>query len=406
MSKKNIFLTVLILFWCAFTLCPLNISNAASGNLPRIGVWITVFSEEKVLYSKESIDRLIGICGETGINDIYVQIYRANKAYYDSDITDRTAYETILSEAGEDTLAYLIGKAKNNNLNIYAWINLLSIAANEDAGVLKKFGKDILTRDQYGRTARQGDKKDELDKYYIRENQLFLEPGDSRVREYLTDIAEEIAGKYPGLTGLHFDYVRYPAAVPFIPGSRFTSHGISYGYTEANIKNFKNATGLDVETMEYSRENSRLWDGWRRKQVNALLRDISEHIRALAPSMKISCTVVPSIERTYLSTFQDWTGWLRKGYVDYVVAMNYTDDTALMELNSSSLLLPGLDKKVHIGIGAYLLKDKPETLKDQLKSLRELSPSGIVIFSYDEIARDEEIRKYLSDNFRTAPPLS
>ncbi len=76
--------------------------------------------------------------------------------------------------------------------------------------------------------------------------------------------------------------------------------------------------------------------------------------------------------------------------------MNYTDDTELMELYSRSMLLPGLEKKVFIGIGAYLLDGKPGILKAQLKSSRKLSPGGIVIFSYDDIAGNEDIQEFLA----------
>jgi len=399
-TKKTIILIVLIFCWCSFTLCPSGISDASSGEKPRLGVWITVFSPEKVLHSKENVDDLILTCKNCGINDIYIQIYRADEAYYDSALTDRTHYEEILAETDEDTLAYLIAEARKNDLKIHAWINLLSIARNRNANVLKKFGKTVLTLDQHGRSSMQSGNKDELDKYYIRENQLFLEPGDKRVRQYLADIAEEIVRKYPGLSGLHLDYVRYPTAVPFIPGSRFTSHGISYGYSDINTENFMRATGLDPNTMNYSRENSGLWDDWRRKQVTELVRDISERVRGVSPDLEISCTTVPSIERSYLVTLQNWTKWLRKGYADYIVIMNYTDNTELLELNSDPIFLPGLDKKVHMGVGAYLLKDKPEILEAQLSSLQKLSPAGIIIFSYDDIAGNKKIRKYLADNFK------
>ncbi|MFH1552863.1 MAG: family 10 glycosylhydrolase [Candidatus Omnitrophota bacterium] len=400
MPKKNILLTALIFLWFSATLCPAGISDVPSGGNPRLGVWITVFSPEKVLYSRENAGRLIECCKKSGINDIYIQVYRADKAYYNSDITDRTAYENIMSEAGEDTLKYLIDRTRVQGIKVYAWLNLLSIAQNKDANILKKFGEEVLATDQYGRSSMQTDKKDELDKYYMRENQIFLEPGDRRVREYLGSITEEIVTKYPGLAGVHFDYIRYPAVVPFVPGSRFTPYGINYGYSASNLKSFKEATGLDAKTMERSRENFRLWDDWRRDAITRLVRELSERVRASTNSMEVSCTIVPSIERAYFVTFQDWTVWLRKGYADYVVAMNYTDDAKLMELNSGSLLLPGLDDKIHIGIGAYLLKERPDQIKSQLISLRELSPAGVVIFSYDDIAGDKKLQDFLAENFK------
>jgi uncharacterized lipoprotein YddW (UPF0748 family) len=151
--------------------------------------------------------------------------------------------------------------------------------------------------------------------------------------------------------------------------------------------------------MQYSRQNFKKWDTWRRDQVTLLVKSISDRVRAVSPDLEISCTIVPSMERTYLVTFQDWTRWLEEDIVDYVVAMNYTDDTRFLTLNAKSLLLPGLDKKVYMGVGAYLLEDIPEVLEAEIDTLRELSPGGIVVFSYDDIAKNESLQKFLAERF-------
>jgi len=376
----------------------LSLDTRAS-NSPRIGVWITVFSPEEILNETQNVDRFIEICKKSGITDVYLQIYRANKAYYNSGITDKTFFDRIFASTRQDILKYLLVEAKENGIKVHAWINLLSLAHNKDASILKKYGNDILSIDQYGRPAMPMNGKDELDEYYIRENQLFLEPGDKRVRKYLTSIAAEIIKKYPGFSGLHLDYIRYPSVVPFVPGARFTSHGISYGYSDANTKAFKKATGLDVKKMEHSRENFLKWDEWRREQVSTLVRDISKKTRKINPTLEISCAIVPSVDRTYLITFQDWTKWLKDKTADYVVAMNYTDDSRLMELQTDSMILPDFSRKVHIGLGAYLLKNDPKKLENQLKYLKKVSPVGIVLFSYDDIANNTRLQKFLKNNF-------
>lgn len=400
MSKKKSFLFT-ILFFVSFSGSCLAGAINQKANMPlQRGVWVTVFSEENVLRSKDNIDRLIGICKKSGINNIYIQIYRADKAYYDSNLTDRTPYEDILSETKEDPLKYLLEKTKIVRIKVHAWMNVFSIAQNKDAEILKKFGNGVLTKDQHDRfTMSLKDEKDYLDKFYIRENQLFLEPADICVKKYLIDIAKEIIKKYPDFAGLHLDYIRYPIAIPFIPGSKFTSHGLSYGYGEDSVKNFEETAGLNVKTMPATRENFNLWDEWRRTQITDFLRELSADIRALSPKIEISCTIVPSLERTYLTSFQNWTTWLNKGYADYVIVMNYTDNTEFMELNSKALLALDADRRIYIGLGAYLVKDNPEIIKNQLSSLQKLSPSGIVIFSYDEIAKNEDLQKFMADYF-------
>jgi len=393
---KHITLFAVVLAWLAFLSAPDGLGRSKA---PSLGVWITVFTPEKVLYSTKNIDLLIEKCKKSGINDIYIQLYRMDKAYYDSKIADRSPFDSLMRSAGRDPIKYLINAAHKNNIKVYAWINLLSLAQNEKAGIINKFGDGVLTLDQYGRTPLIGGKKDQLDKYYIREDQLFLEPGDKRVRNYLVSIASEIARNYPGFDGLQLDYIRYPSIVPFAPGSRFYTHSIGYGYSPVNLRNFKAATGLDPKNMTPSRENYKKWDDWRRDQVTSLVKEISETVKGTNPDWQISVTVVPSIERTYTVTLQDWTKWLDKELIDYVVLMNYTDDNYLMELYSRSVMFPRFRNKVHVGMGAFLLKDSTDDIEAQLSTLRDLSPAGIVIFSYDDIANNEELQGFLAKEF-------
>jgi len=403
MNKNYLTITLLIFLIVTLFLLPQNHISAQTTTLPRLGVWINVFSAEKVLFSKEKADTLIDICSRCGIKDVYLQIYRSDKAYYNSDITDNSPYLARTSEAKEDLIKYLIKKGKENDIKLHAWVNLLSIAQNSDANILKKYGQNVLTRDQYGRTSMQKGNKDELDKYYIRENQLFLEPGDTRVRSYLVNITYEIIAKYPGFSGLHLDYIRYPAAVPFIPGSKFTSHGISYGYTKANTDGFRANSGVNIKNPSHTRSDYYLWDEWRRKNVTKLLKEISTKVKTLSPELQISCSFVPSIERTYLTLFQDWTEWLREGYADYIVAMNYTEDSEYMKIRSESVLVSDIADKIHIGLGAYLMKNAPGKFKTQIKSLKKIAPSGIAIYTYDNIAASKDLQNFLRIEFNCRP---
>ena len=57
--------------------------------------------------------------------------------------------------------------------------------------ILKKYGSSILTLDQYLRGSKI-DSNMEIDKYYLREDQIFLEPGDPKIEEYILTIINEI----------------------------------------------------------------------------------------------------------------------------------------------------------------------------------------------------------------------
>jgi len=349
------------------------------------GVWVTVFSKEKVLYSKQNAQKLIEFCKRNGINEIYLQILRAGEAYYDSPILGQSKYENMVKEFGGDPIDAIIKQAKNNNLKVYAWINVLSLAQNKKAPILLKYGKSVLTRDKNLRASIRGEDIDDSDTYYLRDDQLFLEPGDEKVVDFFKRIVEEIVLRYPGLNGLHLDYIRYPYPVPFVPDSRFMDYGVTYGFGERNLERFKIKTGLNPNRDDpFAKDLSLKWDDWKRSQVTNLVQSISGVIRNKARDWRISCAVVPTYERAYSIAFQDWPLWLDQGLIDYVVLMNYTKDDRLLEssVKSAMGLIP--KEKIHVGLGLFLHKQK-ETFLPGYELIKKLNPSGIIFYSYDEL---------------------
>jgi len=293
------------------------------------GVWVSIFSKDRVHYSKEAVVRLVDRCKSSNINQIYLQVYQSGNAYYDTSILPRGKYKDMLNAAnGEDAIDFLLTRARENNIQVFAWVNLLSLGNNDKADILEKFGRDILTKDQFGRPSGRANPNDS-DKYYLREDLLFLEPGDQKVARYLIAVVEEIIERYPLFSGVHLDYARYPMTVPFIPGSRFTGQGLSYGFGEKNIERFTEWTGLDPLKDLRSAKDYISWDGWRREQITSLVRRISKKVKDRSFGYMVSCAVVPSAERAYSSMFQDWPFWLEEGIIDYAVLMNYTLDNQL-----------------------------------------------------------------------------
>ncbi len=367
-----------------------SFSRPAAGQEPPApavtrGVWVTVFSGRQVLYSEKAARELLDFCGRAGVTEVYLQIYQSGQAYYDSALADRTKYEEILKAAGKDPVDFLLAEAAKRKIGIHAWINVLSVGKNKQANPIVPAGEGVLTRDQYLRSSLRGELGNETDKYYLRDDQIFLEPGDPRVVEHAAAIVGEILTRYPGWSGIHLDYIRYPYPVPYLPNSRFLRFGLSYGYGEKNLAAFREKTGLDplalkAETGDYLR-----WDDWKREQVTALVEKLAGIARKKSPALTVSCAVLPTLERAYAAAFQDWPMWLERGIVDGVVLMNYTIDSRLAEeVARSALALRGRGK-IKIGIGAYLWKTDPEGLAGQYRRLAVLNPDGIVFFSYDDV---------------------
>lgn len=376
-KKTLIFITTCLILAAPF------LSYAKSKPALRKATWVTCFSAKKVLYSKESAFELIKFCKKKGINEVYLQCYRNGYAYYDTKLGDRSKYEAMLKAAGTDVIDFLLKEADRCDIKIFAWVNVLCVGKNKEAEIIKKSGNSILTRDQHQRISMRTEDINESDKYYLRDEQLFLEPGDLKVQEYMLSIIDEIITRYPRLSGLHFDYMRYPYPVPFLPRSSFNKFGLTYGYGKENIKRFKEKTGLDPLSMEENNENSLIWDDWKRGQITNLVDNLAKRIKSKSSGMLVSCAVIPSSDTAFSTAFQDWPGWLENGVVDYVVLMNYTKNNQLTKEITRSALAHRGKGGVYIGIGNFLMKNDPETLSKQEEIIKSLNPDGIAYFSYD-----------------------
>ncbi|MCX5698863.1 MAG: family 10 glycosylhydrolase [Candidatus Omnitrophica bacterium] len=396
MRKTGKFKIIIIFLFCyLFSLrLALALDNQVSVKpaAPR-GVWVSVFSGEKMLYSEAGVRNLIAQCNKAKINEIYLQIFQSGNAYYDSKITDKTKYDQIVASAGLDTLDLLLREAGQNNIKVFAWVNILGLGKNEKADILKKYGSSILTRDQYQRLSKTSTSS-ELDKYYLKEDMIFLEPGDPRVEAYMLAIINEIINRYPLFSGIHLDYLRYPSPIPFVPGSRFNKFGLTYGYGPANVERFRDKTGINVLDTLNNEDEYLAWDNWKRQQVTDLARKISSLVKVKSPSLAVSCAVIPVIERAYSNAFQDWSSWLEEGIIDYVVLMSYTKDNQFIKEAVKSSMGHRGKGKIYAGIGAFLMKDNPDLFFNQFRLITELAPDGVVFYSIDDLT--DQLTGYLN----------
>jgi uncharacterized lipoprotein YddW (UPF0748 family) len=277
---------------------------------------------------------------------------------------------------GEDPLAFLISLAHGQGIKVHAWLNLLSLSANKDAVLLKKYGNGILTRNLK--------EKKRLEDYKI-DNQYFLEPGDLRVRAELANIVGEVLNGYPGLDGIIFDYIRYPDKNP------------AYGYTPMNVQRFKKLTG-EKKVIE----ESEAWKDWKRLQVTGLLKRMVKESRRLRPDIQVEATGCAPYSRAYLEAFQDWPSWLESGLVDSVTVMTYTRTAAefgKVVLDAKKRVKDF--KKTNIAVGAYELGKSPEIFTEQLRICKEAQPYACAILHYGSLQENPSLGGLLTADDKT-----
>lgn len=195
------------------------------------------------------------------------------------------------------------------------------------------------------------------------------------------DSMVEVARNYP-VDGIHFDYIRYPDA----------DHCFCAGCKDR----FQRATGGKVRAWpkDVLAEGSLrpLWLDWRRGNITAVVKAVSEQARLARPQIKISAAVFPNWANDRDGIGQDWKLWCDQGYVDFVCPMDYTPSNRRFdgmvaqqrEWAGRTPCYPG------IGVSASSSRFGTDRTIEQILITRGHKTGGFVIFNYG-VAESQEL---------------
>jgi uncharacterized lipoprotein YddW (UPF0748 family) len=366
---------------------------------PRLrGLWVLCEGSQRVLDRPERLPALLDDAQALGATDLFVQVYRGGRAWFDSSLADATPWRETRERTGRDPLAELLAAAHARGLRVHAWANVLSLSSNRDAPILRELGRDAVLVDQAGRSILDYPGLDvpHPDRRYYRMGTpaVWLDPGAPGVAERLAATLAELAARYE-LDGLHLDYIRYPDVLPFSPGSRF-GVGLDLGHGAPTRELFRQETGLEPPSPPDRLGNAEAWDSWRRDRVTRLVARIGDAARAERPGLALSAAVWSFADRAYLSAGQDWRRWLEEGMLDFAVPMAYTLDSRLFRYQAAALAHAAEPERVWIGVGVWLFARRPEGALEQIRAARGAGARADALFSWDSIAEAPELRAALA----------
>jgi uncharacterized lipoprotein YddW (UPF0748 family) len=363
---------------------------------PR-ALWVLAEGHQRVLEHPERVPDLLEVARLLEASDLFVQVYRGGRAWFDSRHADATPFRDARAAAGYDPLADLLRRAHAAGLRVHAWVNVLSLARNRDAPLLRALGREVVLVDRHGRSLLDyPDLKVPAPHglyYRMGTPGVYLDPGASGLAALLAETFEELLVRYPELDGLHLDYIRYPDVLPFVPGSRF-GVGLDFGYGEQTRARFRRETGVEAPTGNATR-NANRWDDWRREKLTEVVAAIAARARATRPEIALSAAVWTYADRSYLTLGQDWRRWLEDGLLDFAVPMAYTRDDRLFRYQAEAFANMPRAERVWIGMGTWLFAEQPERAIAQIHLAREAGIAGEALFSYDSIAAAPRLREAL-----------
>jgi uncharacterized lipoprotein YddW (UPF0748 family) len=188
------------------------------------------------------------------------------------------------------------------------------------------------------------------------------------------DSMVEVARNYP-VDGIHFDYIRYP------DGDHCYCAGCRDRFQRASGEGVNMAWPKDVQADGPLRA---AWLEWRRGNITAVVKAVSEEARAVRPQIKISAAVFPNWANDRDGIGQDWKLWCDRGYLDFVCPMDYTPsnrrfDGMVAQQRDWAGRVPSYPG---IGVSASRSRFGADRTIEQILITRGHKTGGFVIFNY------------------------
>ncbi|TYB35488.1 family 10 glycosylhydrolase [Micromonospora sp. AP08] len=337
-------------------------------------------------------------------NAVFVHVRPSGDALWPSDYAPWSEWLTGSRDGrdpGWDPMEFMVAEAHARNLEFHAWFNpyrggqpatvggpgprVDQLAPNHP---LRRHPDWVVT---YPSADRPG-------------SRLYFNPGIPEARRFVEDAMLEAVQRYD-VDGVHFDDFFYPypeAGQDFPDGAAFARHGRGFADKHA----------------------------WRRDNVNTLVREMSERIKAIKPWVKfgISPFGIWRNKRTdpagsasaglqsYDDIYADTRLWVRQQWLDYVVPQLYwhigfgkADYAKLLPWWAATVR--GTRVQLYIGQADYRVGERgawrdPGELDRQLALNRRHGVSGSVHFSARQVRADKlgAVSRY-SDAHYAAPAL-
>ena len=346
----------------------------------------------------DSVRDMVNRAHASGFNTLIVQVRGRGDAYYDSRWEPRSA--ALAADPGFDPLALTIEEAHKRGMTVHAWLNT-HLLANMDrppaeAGHIYNARPDLLAvpygvaRELYSMNPRDSLYRAKILEYSRgardRVEGVYLSAAAPEAKEHVYSLWMDVLDKYD-VDGLNFDYVRYPAP--------------DWEYSRVSLDRFRmwlvpqltaderaRFAGLESDPLIYADSFPTKYDDFRRDQVTDLVERIYHGVKKRKPHVVVSADVFANADDAYEKRFQDWRGWLRRGFLDVAALMAYTPSTEVFAEQIRVAVEAGGPDRVWAGIGAW--RQPADSAVAKIRAARDAGAKGVVLFSYHWTVRPSE----------------
>ncbi|MDO5565319.1 MAG: family 10 glycosylhydrolase [Planctomycetia bacterium] len=197
-------------------------------------------------------------------------------------------------------------------------------------------------------------------------------------RELEVNLMLELATRY-SVDGIHYDFIRYGMSdVCFCPRCQQQFRDLYYKQTGTKLDDV-------AATVRKNSDVRKAYNAWRVELITSVVREVRRRVDQECPHVKISAAVFNSYPDCIDSVGQDWVDWIKKGYLDFVCPMNYSNDPAVFKSmctrQQKYIADPSFPFYPGIGLNADGSTQLPSDSIVQIEMARQLGAKGFCMFN-------------------------
>ena len=301
---------------------------------------------------RSGVQKLLDLAEKANFNLIFPEIfYKGITVIPDNELfTQDPRFESW----EEDPLTILIEEAEKRDIEVHPWVWVF----NENTS--GNLGRILSEHPEWANKNKDG----EIVSYH---NSTWLSPAREDVKNYLQSRYKYLVENYD-IQGINLDYIRFPE-----------EYRGSFGYDQKSVEKFIEIYNIDPFTIKKGSQEFALWNKYRENLITEMVKEVSRILKAIDPDLLISADVIPGIEEARYRALQNWSLWLQKDYLDFVIPMSYTENL-FWELRSWIEEDRGkINKPLYAGISVFKLTS--DQVIEQLQEINQINPNGVSLFA-------------------------
>ncbi len=344
---------------------------------------------------RAEIQSFVDACKNANINTIVFQVSARGDAYYSSNFLPWASNLTCFSPCqdpnnlgfnpGYNPLVEMINRAKQNNIEVHAWINTFFVLTDTLPAYLNviSFPPHPAIKDSMGRRFWKTEWFAKTQSGQMKsDGGFFFDPGNPAVRQHIANVATEIVKNY-NIDGIHFDFIRYTDL-----GNEALLYGDASNYWFANRTDSVNGNPWNLNRNDFARLN-----------IERLLKMVADSVKKYKPWVKIG-TTTPGVYTAsamglncpvwelYTQLRADPKAWAAKGYIDYHNPQIYWNMSACPEFTKIANWWKNnmSGRQVWMGLAAYRIGEQNfgdfGEIKNQINYTRLIGGAGVNFFRF------------------------